>query len=272
MANGSARAARYALVATDLDGTLVRGDGTVSPRTRSALELVERAGATLVFATGRPPRWLPGLVEATGHRGLAVCSNGALVYDLASETVVEQYLLEPEVGRAACVALREGIDGVTFAVERDDRLFHEPGYVAAEADRTGASVQVGRSEELWSGPLVKLLARHVDRSADDLLEMARTVLGETVEVTHSNGHGLIEICATGVSKASTLAAVCERRGIDREAVVAFGDMPNDLPMLGWAGTSYAVANAHPRVRAAADQVCPANDDDGVAVTLERLFG
>jgi hydroxymethylpyrimidine pyrophosphatase-like HAD family hydrolase len=82
---------------------------------------------------------------------------------------------------------------------------------------------------------------------------------------------LLEIAARGVSKATALAQLCEERGIGREAVVAFGDMPNDLPMLVWAGHAVAVANAHPEVRAAADEITAGNDDAGVARVLERLF-
>ncbi len=78
--------------------------------------------------------------------------------------------------------------------------------------------------------------------------------------------------APGVSKASTLELVCRDRGIAASEVVAFGDMPNDLAMLEWAGTSYAMANAHPLVRDLADHVAPSNQEDGVAVVLEGLFG
>jgi hydroxymethylpyrimidine pyrophosphatase-like HAD family hydrolase len=75
----------------------------------------------------------------------------------------------------------------------------------------------------------------------------------------------------GVTKASTLAMVCRERGIVPEEVVAFGDMPNDLPMLEWAGTAYAMANAHPMVRELADRVAPSNEEDGVAAVLTELF-
>ena len=77
--------------------------------------------------------------------------------------------------------------------------------------------------------------------------------------------------ARGVTKASTLAMLCEEQGIAADEVLALGDMPNDLPMLAWAGTSYAMANAHPSVREAADHVAPANDDDGVAQVIEALL-
>lgn len=77
--------------------------------------------------------------------------------------------------------------------------------------------------------------------------------------------------ARGVTKATTLSQLCTELAIAPEEVVAFGDMPNDVPMLQWAGSSYAMANAHPTVRQVADHVAPANDLDGVATTLARLF-
>ena len=82
---------------------------------------------------------------------------------------------------------------------------------------------------------------------------------------------LLEVSASGITKATTLAKVADQLGVEPDDVVAFGDMPNDLPMLGWAGTAYGVANAHPDVLAAVDRVAPANDDDGVAQVLEELF-
>ena len=82
----------------------------------------------------------------------------------------------------------------------------------------------------------------------------------------------MEISGPGVTKASTLALLCEELGVAPEEVVAFGDMPNDLAMLRWAGTSYAMANAHPSVVALADRQAPSHEDDGVAAVLEELFG
>src|SRR5690606_27640013 len=94
------------LVATDLDGTALRSDGTISPRTAAAFARVEDAGGTLVFVTGRPPRWMGGLAGAVRHHGLAICANGALVYDLHSEEVVEAHLIEPDVLEESVYRLR----------------------------------------------------------------------------------------------------------------------------------------------------------------------
>ena len=255
------------VVATDLDGTLLRSDGTVSQRSRDALAAAEDAGALVVLVTGRPPRWMPPVVEQTAHRGLAVCANGALVYDLHTETVVEEHLIEPEIATEVVRALREALPGLSFAVERGERGFaHEPAY------RPGWDTDdklVGELEQILAEPMAKLLARHRELDPDALLSRARDVVGEVATLTHSSRDGLLEISAAGVSKASTLELLCRERGYTAADVVAFGDMPNDVPMLSWVGHAVAVANAHADVIAVVDEVTASNDDDGVAVVLER---
>src|SRR5437763_6683481 len=258
------------VVATDLDGTIVRSDGSISARTRAALSAVEADGSIVVIVTGRPPRWLHGIADETGHRGVSICANGALVYDLHTEQVVASYPLSVEIARDVIDALRAGIPGIGFAVETvTDGFGYEPAY-RPRWPTEGA--RRGEIDELLSGPLAKLLARHEDLDSDALLAAAREVVGaEVVTMTHSSRDGLLEISAVGVSKATTLAALCAERGLGAADAVAFGDMPNDLPMLAWAGHSVAVANAHPEVLAAADEITASNDECGVALVLERLF-
>ncbi len=259
------------LVASDLDGTIVRTDGTVSERTLAAIAAVERAGVPFVMVTGRPVRWMPDIAEKTGHRGVAICANGAIAYDLHTEQIVRSSLLTADSARAVAAALRQAIPGIAFAVERLDSGFaHEPSYVPrwdSSDPRTQAHI-----DELLTGDVVKLLARHEDLDSDELLAAAQSAVAEGATLTHSNGDGLLEISAAGVSKASGLAAYAEERGIAQAAVTAFGDMPNDLPMLTWAGHGVAMANAHPEVLEAADEITASNDDHGVALVLERWFG
>jgi Cof subfamily protein (haloacid dehalogenase superfamily) len=255
------------VVATDLDGTLIRSDGTVSERSRRALAAAENADALVVLVTGRPPRWMSSVVEQTGHRGLAVCANGALVYDLHTESVIEEHLIEPEIATEVVHALRDSLPGLTFAVERGPRGFaHEPSYRPAwDTD----DKLVAELDAILQEPMAKLLARHPELDPDTLLSHARELVGELATLTHSSRDGLLEISAAGVSKASTLELLCHERGHDAGDVVAFGDMPNDVPMLSWAGWAVAVANAHPDVMSVVDEVTDSNDDDGVAAVLER---
>ena len=258
-------------VATDLDGTIVRSDGTISARTRAALSAAEAAGALVVIVTGRPPRWLDGIADQTGHRGLAICANGALVWDLHDERLVAAHPFQPEVVRDLAAQLRAAIPGLGFAVEAVDRGFaHEPDY-RPRWTSDGDTV-VAELETLLSAPVAKLLARHEGMSADELLARARDVVTEDIaSLTHSSRDGLLEISAAGITKASALAQLCAEHDIGPAEVVAFGDMPNDLPMLAWAGQGIAVANAHSEVLRAVDEVAASNDDDGVAQVLERWF-
>ena len=259
----------FRLVATDLDGTIVRSDGTISERTRRALESAERAGALVVFVTGRPPRWMHEVAVATGHRGLAICCNGAVVYDLHDESIVERRPLEPRVLRSVAGTLRAELPDVAFAVEVGDDFFREDIYRPTFDPGPEAIRHV---DELLAAPAVKLLVRHPTLGPDELLRRARHVVGDDATLVHSSSEGLLEISAPGVTKASALASFAAERGITAARVIAFGDMPNDVPMLAWAGHSVAMANAHADALAVADEVGPSNDDDGVAAVLERLFG
>ena len=200
---------------------------------------------------------------------MAVCANGALLYDLHSEQVLEHFPISVEVGLDVARRLREALPDIAFAVETVDGFAHEESYLARWD--VGQAQEVASIERIYGQPAVKLLARHEAMGSDDLLAAARAVAGDLVQMTHSSTSGLLEISAAGVSKATTLARVCAARGIDAVDVVAFGDMPNDLPMLAWAGLSYGVAGGHPEVLAAADRIVPGPEADGVAAELECLF-
>lgn len=260
------------VVATDLDGTVVRSDNTISERTRAALVAARDAGALIVIVTGRPPRWLAGIAEATGHAGLAICANGALTYDLSTEQVIAARPVPVEVVRAVMTELRTAVPDVAFAIERvDGRFAHESEYHPRWEPE--ASTIVGDLDSVFDVPVSKLLARVEGTNSDDLLAMARAVVNPGVAaVTHSSIDGLLEVMAHGVNKATALEELIADRGFAAADVVAFGDMPNDLEMLQWAGRGVAVANAHPEVLAVADEVTLSIEDDGVAVVLERLFG
>jgi Cof subfamily protein (haloacid dehalogenase superfamily) len=262
---------RPKVVASDLDGTLLRSDGTLDDRSAKALASVEAAGALVVICTARPARWMRPLAEATGHHGVAICANGGVVWDLHTDSPLEEFALEPAIAREVVALLQAALPGGHWAVERANGFGHEPAYEPRWP--VPPDTVIDRVEVLVSQPSLKLMLRHKHLKADDLLERARRVVGHLAELSHSNSaDSLLEIAAAGVSKASALTRVCAERGFTSRDVVAFGDMPNDLPMLHWAGHAVAVANAHPDLLAVADEVTTSNDDAGVARVLERLFG
>jgi hypothetical protein len=258
------------LVATDLDGTLVRSDGTVSAYTRDVIATLDEQGVPVVFVTGRPLRWAEEVFEYVGAHGLAVISNGALVWDVARDRVdLTRAVTVPE-GLAACRQIREAVPGSMFAVETLGGIALEPGFMERHPLPDGS--RRGPLEEVLDEPVLKILARHEELDAQEFWDRAAEAVGDAVVVTWSSSSALLEISARDVTKASTLALLCDRLGVDRAEVLAFGDMPNDLPMLQWAGTAYAMANAHPTVHEVATHRAPGNDDDGVATVLAGVFG
>jgi hydroxymethylpyrimidine pyrophosphatase-like HAD family hydrolase len=259
------------MVACDLDGTIVRPDGTVSPRTVAALAACERAGVRVVFVTGRPPRWMAPVAAATGHDGIAVCANGAIVYDLAAQRVIATRGIPAADVHRIARAVRGAVPGGAFALETVGGFLREPGYRPRWPGSHGLVAPL--DDLLADAPVVlKMLYRLDHGAADEMLAAARRALHGLAEPVHSDAtDSLLEIAALGVSKASTLAVLAEQQGLGPQDVVAFGDMPNDVPMLQWAGTGVAVGDGHPEAIAAASLVAPACLDDGVAQVVERLL-
>jgi len=259
------------LVATDLDGTLLDAGGRVTPRTREVLRALEDLGVPTVFVTGRPVRWMETLWAEVGDVGLAICSNGAVVYDVARHAVRDTRPVPADVVLAVAERVRTVEPGARFAVERLDGMAHEPDFVKDPERFTPTAV--GALPELVAGPdVVKVLVRHPDAEPETFWRAVEGACGDLATVTWSSVGALVEISADGVTKATTLALLCADLGVAAEEVVAFGDMPNDVPLLTWAGHSYAMADAHPTVRAAAGGLAGPHDEDGVAEALAAVFG
>jgi Cof subfamily protein (haloacid dehalogenase superfamily) len=268
---------RLRMVATDLDGTVVRADQTMSPRTVAVLRACEDAGVRVVLVTGRPPRWTRHVLDEIGLGGTAVCANGALVLDGRTGRVSRARTLEHATVREVVRVLRGHWPSAHVALETTAGFAREPGYLT-RWDTATEELAVAPLEELlhaagW-GPaeVVKVLLRVEGGDADRMLALAREAVGDRAAPTHSNaGDGLLEIGAAGVSKAATLAELAAEAGIAASEVVSFGDQPNDVPMLAWAGRGYAMADGHPEALAAATHRAPPVAQDGVAHVLEELL-
>jgi Cof subfamily protein (haloacid dehalogenase superfamily) len=258
------------VVATDCDGTLLRSDGSVSDLTREVLGRVEEAGTTIVLVTARPPRWMDELADVVGGHGIALCGNGAFTYDVGARRVVSHRLMDVEVVRELAEDLRRELPQVSFALESVEGFAREEAF-RRDSGRTDGEWFVGELASALQHAPGKMLVRHPTMAVDDLRERVARIVGARAEVSHSGAVGLAEIGAAGVTKGLALADWCAEQRIEADQVWAFGDAPNDLPMLTWAGRSYAVANAHPEVLDAVAGVGPSNDNDGVARTLEALL-
>lgn len=266
-----------ALIASDVDGTLLDPQDRITPRTREAILAAVASGAQFVLATGRPPRWIPPVVEQLGFAPMAVCANGAVVYDAANDRVISARELSIDLLTELAEIAARVVPGVGLAAERVGRSAHDtatpqfvsaPGYEHAWLNPDNTEVSY---EDLLSAPAVKLLVRKPGIPSSELAAVLAKHVGVLGDITYSTNDGLVEVSSIGISKAVGLQEVARPLEVAAEDVVAFGDMPNDVPMLLWAGLGVAMGNAHPEAMAAANEVTAPNGDDGLARVLERWW-
>ncbi|MBB2911694.1 hypothetical protein FHS43_002967 [Streptosporangium becharense] len=257
------------MIVCDLDGTLLNSSGLVSERTRVAVHRARSAGHVFAIATARPVRDTRHVAVALGNETVAVCGNGSITFDFVRDEVVDYHpLAETHVAEALAV-LRGRLPGVRLGAECRLELVLEDSFELPPALSRSAR-RVPRLEEAIDRHNVGKLMVQLEGTARHYYEGVRRILAGC-EVTIS-ADVFCEVMRAGVTKAAALEVMAGRLGFAGDDVIAFGDMPNDLPMLTWAGTAVAVANAHPAVLASADEVTASNDDDGVAAWLERLTG
>lgn len=260
-----------ALVACDLDGTFLSPDGTVSELNAHAVLMAEQAGIPVVFATGRPVRWLGVIADLPGAHHTVIASNGAVLYDLGTRETLDRLCLDPAVALDAIGRIRAHVPDAAFAFESGTHFGYEPAYRTWVPD-TGAdpTLRCDQVDALARDiSAVKMLVQSRSLGDDALLARVEESIGVTLTATTSSGrgHGLVELSARGVDKASMLARTCARLGVPARRVAAFGDMPNDVSMLSWVGMPRVVANGHPALRALGFPVVPANHESGVGATI-----
>ena len=272
------------LVASDVDGTLLV-ERQPSERTVAAVADVLASGTPFVLVTGRPPRWIPPIAQFLPGLGTAVCANGAVLYDIPTDRVLSTVTLPPELLRELAATCARLLPEAWLAVERvgagafddvegqflcevDVRLSRPGGYRGVWSSAQHTAVP---RERLLEAPAIKMLVKDPGRTSDELRAVLAPALGGVVDLTFASSNGLVELAPAGVTKATGLARVAESAGVARADVIAFGDMPNDVDMLRWAGHGVAMGNGHPDVLAVADEVTASNAEDGVALVLERWF-
>ncbi|MGO4616598.1 HAD family hydrolase [Nocardia sp. 2YAB30] len=265
------------MVATDVDGTLIDHDERVTARTRAAVGALITDGVPFVLATGRPPRWIDPVVAGLGYAPLCVCGNGAVIYDSAADRVLASMTLDVATLSWLADLAEQALPGCGLAAERVGASAHDavtPQFVSSpqyeHAWLNPDDTCVAR-EEVIDAPAIKMLIRLPGARSSDMRTVLAPLIGERADITYSTEHGLIELSAPGISKASGLAVVAQRLGVAADTIIAFGDMPNDVPMLTMAGHGVAMRNAHPEALAAADEIAESNSDDGVARVLERWW-
>lgn len=271
------------LVASDIDGTIISSQDRVLPRVQEALSKAKDRGVEIALATGRPHRWVEPVLEQLPVRPVCVCANGAVLYDSTYHRIVKAHEIVPEALTQIVEAAREALadrGGVHVAVERagtgdafdDDpreMFVVTPGYFHLWGTREFGEQ---REERALSQPAIKLLLRNTSLTAAEMYDAVAPVVDPALgHVTYSMEAGILEVAPPGISKAHGVAELAAMHGVPQDRVLCFGDMPNDIEMLRWAGWGVAMGNAEDAVKEAADEVTATNDDGGVADVLERWF-
>lgn len=256
------------MIAADLDGTLLGADGRVSAHTMNVLAQIARNGTTVVAATGRGALALPDF-EPTGIVEMAVCSNGAIVVDLASEQIVERTELAGSDAAVVMSEIRSSLSGACFAWETQRGFGYEHDF-AAHGKVLIESYPNDGDDYDPALAVSKMFVAVPGFGYLELIERVRNIISVDAEVT-SAGLPWVVVTAAGVTKAGTLDRLCSRRGIDPADVVAFGDSWNDVDMLRWAGMGVAMGNAPDAIKQVADVVAGSHADHGVANFLIELL-
>jgi Cof subfamily protein (haloacid dehalogenase superfamily) len=262
--------ANFKLLATDIDGTMLRSDGTLSPRVEAALHAAVAAGVEVVPATGRPYHVARDVIEWLNIREYWIFANGAITRHLDRGELVRGFWMDPTLAQGLIVELRQDLPGAGFAVELEDEVVFEPGFELV-VPNVPSNPPVEDVLDHFRGRVQKVLVFVPGLDIDTLFTRVQAAVGDEAVPTYS-GLPFIEVSGRLVTKAVALELLCQDLGVDRSEVVSVGDNHNDISMLEWAGRSFAMGNASQDALTVAGEVLPTSDDDGLAVLVERLLG
>ncbi|WP_286981850.1 HAD family hydrolase [Corynebacterium flavescens] len=269
------------LIASDIDGTLLDANHRVTKRNRETIARAVASGAIFALSTGRPYRWIRPVLDQLPVRPICVTSNGAVIFDSFQDRVVQSYELKPEVLHDV-VTLAQGAlsssGGVSVGAERVGNTPQDPVNELFVVDPSYSDNAVFDGfgvltlEDVVARPASKLLLRNPHLSSAEMFEAVGPLIDPDVaHITYSMDDGILEVASAGVTKAHGVQWLAQHHGIDRAETIAFGDMPNDIEMLRWVGWGYAMANAAPAVKEAADEIALSNRESGVGRVLENWF-
>lgn len=260
---------RTKMIATDLDGTLFNADSEISNRTLLALEQAKDAGFHTVAVTGRSWRTASDKLTPASGIDYVICSNGAYLYQQQSASIGWSNAISVADLPLLLSTVRDAVPQTCFGWESASGLFFEPAFTAL-SDNPAFLEKGGHATELGSEDLYKLFIRSSAMDHHQLHgELIRTV--GNIATLATSGAPFLEATSIGTDKATALARLTSELGVTAENTITFGDNMNDIPMLKWSGTSVAMGNALPTVKAVTTDHTESNVNDGVAVYLEHLL-
>ena len=279
------------LIAIDMDGTLLPTNSqTISERNAKALRAAQEAGITVAIATGRRPAYTVPLLEGLGLRADTplITSNGAVLSTLGGG-VIDRSHMESRVARGLCGVLRP-FGAVVFTFDRPGRgelvledMDQAHGRIAMWVETNRNAIEVVKPLELalvdGDDPIQGMAAGTIFEMKEAERALKASEWGAECEAVRTEyparDISILDLLPLGVSKGWALERLAVRLGVDRKETMAIGDNWNDADMLEWAGQGIVMANAAPELRELAKtrgwKQAPSNDDDGVAVVIERAL-
>ena len=286
------------MLASDLDGTFLNSKGEVSSQNRNAVRRAVENNLEVIFVTGRPARWLRGVADMADHYNIVIGANGAFVADLERMEVIQSNSINSESLGIVVERILSKYPDAGFAIERafvgmpipnsfspnysemfaknlsDYEYAVSPGFATVWKNVDHVPV-APVSELIAKSDIAKVLVKPGSAegwTSDSWLAEISSIVEQDLQTTHASEHiVLAELSAVGVTKATALSQVAQARGLINLEIVAVGDMPNDIPMLEWAGESWAVENAHDEVLAVTKNRLPHSDEHAVAQLIDDLL-
>lgn len=260
---------KYELLVTDVDGTLIDHDNVIPQRNLEAIERFKQAGGRVAVATGRIAASAQPYVEQVGAVGPAILYNGGVIYDYATSEMLFDARLDARSVQATLQALEQysHLDMVVYVGENRYTRAFTPG-IEEFCQRDGVSVTLLPNGTVPLEQVSKLLLIVEPEEQDDLEGLIRQ--GHPNVNAVLSDRRFLEILPHGISKGAALPVLAERLGVPLDRIVAVGDNPNDITMVQAAGLGVAVANAHPDLKAVADEVVGHCSQGALADVIERF--
>lgn len=268
------------MICVDIDGTLTNSEKKISHKTKSEIDrVVDDYGVEFVLVSARTPTALHLLSDELGlSHPVLIGINGALVVQVNSDTGHQDVLFSKTISKEDCRVMidyaQEHNIYLAIFCENDWYTDHQDYWADREATNNGVPYKIMSWGDMRKNNVepYKLMIR-----SHDVGEIARMMeYLESKNLTSTTIHlmskgTLIEPTPSGVDKETAIRFVCEKKNINIDEVLAFGDGRNDLPMLECAGCGVAMGNAPDDVKAKSNEVTLSNDEDGIAVTLTKYF-
>jgi Cof subfamily protein (haloacid dehalogenase superfamily) len=263
----------YKAVAMDLDDTLLTTDLQISAGTKRILMKCQKEGMHIILASGRPIYAIEKYareLELEKYGGYIVGFNGAAVKDCKAQRLIMQKNLPKEYIRTLYeLSVKNGVFIHTYVGDEIITPQNNP-YTEIEGKLTGMSIR--ETENFLKSvdrEVVKVLMLENPEYLKMVYEKLSTVLGNELSLTISKPY-FLEIMDKGIEKSAALLHICNKIGMKKEQLIAFGDSYNDLSMLTTAGLGIAMGNAQIDIKKQADYVTDGNDEDGIANALCRF--